>query len=252
VSGKEREQRLVFGEIAEQYDAFRPSYPDALFDLIVEFSGVGPGDRALEIGAGTGKATSGFLARGVAVHALEPSPEMAAILRTKGAEVEETLFEEWVPPRSGFPLVYAAQSWHWVKGDDRFDRLAAACATGGAVALFWNKGHEWTGALRADNDAAYAQHAPEMTGGGQWNLDWVRDGIAACALFEPPVRRSVSWTREYTRAEWVNLLGTHSNHRILPEEQRARLHAAVGDAIDWHGGRVEVVYDVECFLSRRA
>ncbi len=74
----------MFGEIAQQYDAFRPSYPDALFDTIVEFGELHAGDRALEIGAGTGKATAGFRARGLDVHALEPSPEMAAILRATG------------------------------------------------------------------------------------------------------------------------------------------------------------------------
>jgi trans-aconitate methyltransferase len=252
VSAPEREQRLVFGEIAEQYDAYRPSYPDALFDTVVDFGDLRAGDRALEIGAGTGKATAGFVARGLDVHALEPSPGMAAVLRAKGIDAEESLFEHWNPvPARGFRLVYAAQAWHWVHGDDRYERVAAALQPGGTVAFFWNKGREWTGALAADNDAQYAKYAPEMTGGNQWNLDWVREGIDACALLEPAATRVVTWTRSYTRAEWEQLLGTHSDHRILPEEQRARLHSAVGDAIDRHGGRVEVVYDVEIYLSRR-
>lgn len=246
-----REQRLVFGEVAEQYDAARPSYPDALYETIIEFGGLHAGDRALEIGAGTGKATTGFVARGLAVHALEPSPEMAAVLRAKGVEVEETLFESWTPPPEPFRLAYAAQAWHWVGGDDRYERVAAALAPGGTVAFFWNKGREWTGSLGADNDAVYAEIAPPMTGGSQWELTWVAEGIASCALLEPPTKRVVTWTQGYTRAEWERLLGTHSDHRILPEEQRTRLHTAVGDVIDRHGGRVEVTYDVEIFLSRR-
>ena len=51
------EQRLIFGEVAAQYDQARPSYPDALFDAVVDYGGLGPHDDALEIGAGTGKAT---------------------------------------------------------------------------------------------------------------------------------------------------------------------------------------------------
>ncbi len=50
----------------------------------------------------------------------------------------------------------------------------------------------------------------------------------------------------------VGLLGTHSDHLILPAEQRVRLHGAVGDAIDRHGGRVDVAYDATVFLSRRS
>jgi SAM-dependent methyltransferase len=251
VNDREREQRLVFGEVAEQYDAFRPSYPEELFDTIVEYGDLHAGDRALEIGAGTGKATAGFVARGLAVHALEPSPGMAAVLRAKGVEVEETLFEDWNPvPSGGFGLVYAAQAWHWVRGDDRYHRVAAALQPGGTVAFFWNKGRDWTGALGADNDAVYARLAPEMSN-AQWQLDWVSDGIEACALLEPPTKRVVTWTQLYTRREWERLLGTHSDHRILPDEQRTRLHTAVGDVIDRHGGHVEVVYDVEIYLSRR-
>jgi SAM-dependent methyltransferase len=245
-----REQRLVFGEVARQYDAHRPSYPDALFDAIIEFGGLAAGDRALEIGAGTGKATAGFLARGIAVHALEPDAEMAAIAREKGIDVEESLFEAWTPvQRVG--LVYAAQAWHWVHGDDRYQRVADALERGGTFALFWNKGREWTGALGAANDAVYAEHAPYLRGGTSWNLDrWLAE-IAACDAFESPVVRSVPWSCTYTTNEWLDLLSTHSDHRILPAEQRSRLHAAVGDAIDRHGGRVDFVYDAVVYLSRR-
>jgi len=246
-----REQRLVFGEIARQYDAARPSYPDALFDAIMDYGELRAGDRALEIGAGTGKATTGFLARGLAVHALEPSPPMAEVLRTKGVDAQEILFEAWDPPDDDFRLVYAAQSWHWVQSADRYERAAAALSRGGTLALFWNKGREWTGALGAENDAAYERYAPEMGRSTGWDLDWVVEGIAACPALDPASHRRVSWSCAYTRAQWIELLATHSDHRILPEEQRARLHDAVGAAIDRHGGRVEVVYDVELFLSRR-
>jgi hypothetical protein len=39
---------------------------------------------------------------------------------------------------------------------------------------------------------------------------------------------------------------------MLLADQRARLHAAVGDVIDAHGGSVDVVYDTFLYLSRRA
>jgi len=246
-----REQRFVFGEVAEEYENYRPSYPDALFDAVIDFAGVRAGDRVLEIGAGTGKATTGFLARGFQVHALEPVPEMAAILRTKGAEVEATVFESWDPPAAGFPLAYAAQAWHWVGGDDRYERLAASLHDGGAVALFWNKARPWTGTLGAENAAEYERHVPGMSSTSQWELDWVSDEIAACLALEAPETLTVTWSRTYTRDEWVQLLGTHSDQRILPEELRTRLHAAIGDVIDRHGGTVDVVYDVAIYLSRK-
>ena len=135
----------------------------------------------------------------------------------------------------------------------RYEKLVAALAPHGAVAFFWNKGREWDGALGADNDAMYERYAPEMTSSiGGWELDWVADELAASGAFDAPVKRVFTRTQTYTREQWVRLLGTHSDHRILPAEQRARLHAAVGDVIDQHGGSVDVVYDTLLYLSRRA
>jgi hypothetical protein len=51
-----REQALVLGEVAETYHRVRPGYPDALVDDVFAFGMLEPGDRAVEVGAGTGKA----------------------------------------------------------------------------------------------------------------------------------------------------------------------------------------------------
>jgi trans-aconitate methyltransferase len=247
----ERVQRLVFGEIAEQYDASRPSYPDALFDTVMTLAEVHPGDAALEIGAGTGKATTSFLARGLRVHCLEPAAGMAAVLRAKGADVEEVDFESWQP--RPVPLVYAAQAWHWIQGDDRYDKLAAALEPGGSVALFWNQGRPHPEPFVFDNDAAYERFWPKLVGGGANNhgLDWVRDELDASGLFTACELHVFTWEISYTRGEWLALLKTHSDHRMIPEPTRTQLHNAVGDAIDKHGGTLPVVYDVQLFFARK-
>ena len=242
-------QGLIFGEIAEQYDRARPSYPDALFDGVLAYGGLGPGDAALEIGAGTGKATLGFRARGVAVHALEPSPGMAAVLRGHGVDVEATTFESWDPRGRRFRLVYAAQAWHWVHRDDRYERVASVLAPGGTIALFWNRGRKWDGALGADNDAVYDEHAPNLIGAGHWRLDRTLDELAAVPAFTGVRKHEITWEQRYSTEEWLALLGTHSDHRILPEAQRARLHSAVGDVIDRHGGYVDCVYDTLLYVA---
>jgi SAM-dependent methyltransferase len=247
------DQWLVFGEIAEQYDEARPSYPGELFDAVMAFGDLSAGDAALEIGAGTGKATTPFVERGLRVHALEPSAPMAAVLRTKGIAAEEVTFEDWRVRPGHFRLLYAAQAWHWVKGDDRYEKAAAALAPYGTVAFFWNKARDWEGSLRLENEAMYERYAPEMTSSvGSWNLDWVAEQLERSGAFQPAVTHSFTWRRTYTSEQWVRLLGTHSDHRVLPEAQRTQLHAAVGNVIDAHGGAVDVIYDALLYLSRRA
>jgi SAM-dependent methyltransferase len=249
-----REERLVFGEVAEEYDAIRPSYPDALFDEVMEFGALTAGGRALEIGAGTGKATMQFLRRGLRVHCLEPSEEMAAILRAKGAavvDVETTLFEDWTIANM-FRLVYAAQAWHWVHGDNRYERAAQALEPGGVIALFWNKARELKGALGEAVDAAYDAFAPEIRSlsPSHWNLD------ATLTELEPNFvdveKREFPWSQRYSTSEYLELCRTWSTHRMLPEDRLARLLSAVANAIVDNGGVVDVEYDTQCYLGRRA
>jgi len=94
---------------------------------------------ALEIGAGTGKATRLFESRGVAVTALEPDPEMAALLERsiRGTSVDPvvTSFEQFSTARH-FDLVYAAASWHWTNAGSRWSHTVDLLTPGGVLALF--------------------------------------------------------------------------------------------------------------------
>jgi len=70
---------LSFGSVANQYERYRLDYPDELVDAVLQYAG-GPLRSALEVGAGTGKATRLFASRGIEVTALEPDAEMAPVL----------------------------------------------------------------------------------------------------------------------------------------------------------------------------
>jgi SAM-dependent methyltransferase len=254
VSAPERARNTVFGEVANLYHESRPSYPDAVFDAVCAFGSLRVGDRALEIGAGTGKATLKWLARGLDVVALEPSPGMADVLAGTGVRVVATTFEAWNVEPAAFRLVTAAQAWHWVTGDDRFAKAAHALEPGGVLALLWNKPRDFDGPLGAAVDAVYRRVAPALAADTtkSWNLEANLDDMRSTPELRDAELRGLAWTQEYTTAEYVRLLGTHSDHRMLPDEQRTALHTAVGEVVDAYGGRVEVVYDVSLFLARRA
>ena len=71
---------LSFGVVAKAYERFRPGHPVELVNVVMAYAGR-PVRTALEIGAGTGKATRLFAQRGVAVTATEPDAAMLAELR---------------------------------------------------------------------------------------------------------------------------------------------------------------------------
>jgi trans-aconitate methyltransferase len=246
-----REQRTVFGEVADDYEQTRPDYPDTLFDAVFEFGGLRAGDRALEIGAGTGKATRGFIMRGLDVLALEPAPGMAAILRKKHQATLETTFEDWTLEPDAFALVYAAQSWHWVEDHDaQYDRVADTLGPRGTVAFFWNLAQPFDGALGEEIAAVYRDIAPDAdTITTKWPLDETLTELQRAARFDDVTKETCTWSRTYTTAEYLMLMGTHSSHRMLDEGTLTRLQQAVGAVVDAQGGAVTVDGESALYLA---
>ena len=71
------ERALTFGSVATDYERYRPGYPDDVVAEVLAYAGR-PVTTALEIGAGTGKATRVFAGHGVRVTATDPDAAMLA------------------------------------------------------------------------------------------------------------------------------------------------------------------------------
>jgi SAM-dependent methyltransferase len=256
-----REQRLVFGEVAEQYDRTRPGYPESLADEVLAFARFEPGDAALEVGCGTGKATLLFARRGVRVHAVEPDPAMAAVARRNCEPLDVTVdvasFEDWPVPHGEYGLVFSAQAWHWLRADVRLEHAHAALRPGGALAVFWNR-PDWPDTpLRHAIDAVYEREAPTLaarTPGRSPQDERRRNGteqLAASPLFDDLTLGEHFWSTSYTTSEYIELLGTQSDHRLLAPDQRERLYEGVAAAIDAAGGAIPVAYAADVYTARR-
>lgn len=128
---------LSFGAVAEAYERFRPGYPVEVLELVTAYAG-GPIRTALELGAGTGKATRLFAGAGIAVTATEPDAAMLAELRKHvpaNVTAVQAAFED-LPLDSSYDLVYAAAALHWTNPEGRWDRMAALVQPGGVFASF--------------------------------------------------------------------------------------------------------------------
>jgi SAM-dependent methyltransferase len=248
-----REQRLVFGEVADEYDDVRVGYPDALVDAVLEYCGAVP-DTMVEIGAGTGKATRAFAARVPSVTCIEPDPSMAAVLRRRlGPTVHVVLsgFEDWQPPSGGVPLLACAQAWHWVNPERRLLLAHRALAPGGVLALF---GHSYgfaDPALAAEVDTVYRRLAPEAADPPPLHETAVPEPHAS-PLFTDPQTGTFTATVRYPTDRYLRLLSTFSNHRMLPAERREALHAGLAATIDARGGALDVLVTTDLILARRA
>ena len=257
-----RERRLVFGEVAEQYDRARPDYPNAVFADALSFAGFQAGERVLEVGAGTGKATAGYVAAGAQVVALEPSGEMAAVARARFVDddtvtIVEQPFEAWTVDVGDYAVIAAAQSWHWLDPATRLAKARSVLRRGGAVALCWNQPQYPDAALRRALDAAYDELAPTTMGRFARGMPRPLDGQdTAIDVLRDSTRFADFTLREYRHPvvydarAYVDLLGTHSDHRMLAPDDRDRLLGRIGALID-AAGSITVDYCTTLTLARR-
>src|SRR5262245_14440155 len=113
-------RRATFDSTAELYDAARPEYPPRLFADLIALASLEPGDRLLEIGCGTGKASRPLLEAGFTVVCVELGEALARRARRNLAglsfEAYVAPFEEWEGGRG---------AWS-VRSRFRGDRLALA------------------------------------------------------------------------------------------------------------------------------
>ena len=130
----------IFDEIAAEYDRRRPTYPDELVDQACQVAGIGSGDHVLEVGCGSGQLTSGLVARGLHVTAIEPGKNLIALARQnlEGAgEVEfvSAQFEDALLPREQFQAVFSASAFHWIDPKVSWQKVADVLVPGGTLAL---------------------------------------------------------------------------------------------------------------------
>ncbi len=250
-----RSRASSFGRLAQLYDRVRPSYPDALVDELVGIDG-----RVMEVvdvGCGTGIASRAFEARGCHVLGVEADRRMAEVARAGGLEVEVSTFEAWDPHGRRYDLLTAAQAWHWVEPTIGSAKAAEVLRPGGRVGHFWNRGTH-APEVATELEAVYRVHAPELVGhsillgtGTQERFDSTLAALAATGEFDDLRIMRFPWTKEYSSAEWVDHVSTHSDHAGLPAERRAALYDAIRRVLDARGGSSTVAYETVLITGTR-
>jgi SAM-dependent methyltransferase len=236
---------LVFGTAAESYERFRLGYPDEVVERTVRYA-ARPVRSAVEVGAGTGKATRAFASRGIAVTAVEPDAEMFSVLQreTAGMPVVPVLstYEEYDGPPTD--LLYAASAMHWTTAGSRWSHAARLLAPGGTVAVF---GAEMR---LADHDvrSAFDQARSQFLDDDSYPHEPF-EGIEAAGLFSGITEEVLPRHVLVPQREFVGYLSTVSAYLLLPLALRQQALTGIADALP---DPVWLDVTVHLHLARRA
>ena len=246
--------RKVFDTIPEQFDRWRPRYCPELFDYLVRECALGPGVKCLEIGPGTGQATDFALDAGCDYLAVELGEHLSAFMRGKygnypNFHLINADFETYDFGAARFDFIYSAAAIQWIDEKIAFTKCLSLLKDGGALAMF-----KMIGDYKTPDPALYA------------DIQKVYD---SCFVTRSPYRRQFHYdraehygfrglrvvdfhgTRRYTADEYLEYIGTHSDHILLEPAYREPFFTGIGDAIRAHGGTVTFADTYRLYLCRR-
>ena len=231
--------KVTFDTVADRYHQARPAYPGELYTELISATGLRPGDRLLEVGCGTGKATVPLADRGLAITCLEPGQRLAATARRNLTQyplvqVVGKAFEDWQPSEHEcFDLVFAATAWHWVDPAVGYQLAWRSLRPGGHLAI-WRADHVFP----AGGDPFFREiqdvydEISEGMPAGTWHFapgeqPDDRAAIEGSGLFAVTLIRYFDWEISYTAEQYIALLDTFSSHIDMADWQRDRLYGEI-------------------------
>lgn len=243
---EERHRAESFGQIAHDYDRYRPRYPEPLIAEILSHpkTPASQSPRILDVGSGTGILATQLLAAGEHIFStgcqilsVEPDTEMAGIARSKGLSVEVTNFEDWNPGDHIFDVVTFGQSFHWVDPSLALPLIRTILTPGGTLALAWND-------ISADGDVGDALasilesfhprlHSPDAGQDDSMHEHPVIADLRANGFTAEEL--SFMETLHYSREDWLAMVFTHSAQLTMPPQQREAMFSEMSAVIPDEG-----------------
>jgi SAM-dependent methyltransferase len=249
-----------FSGLASLYARYRPSYPAAAIDFIIEHCGLSPWAVLVDVGCGTGISSRLFAARGLSVIGIEPNADMR---EQAEAETQQIVLEglpnrpeyrdgraEAIPLLDGIAdAVLAAQAFHWFEPGPALQEFHRVLKPGGWAVLIWNERDE-----RDPFTAAYGAVIRSSPGAAAVEMPRARAGQALldAPLFENRACHRFSNSQELDEE---GVLGRAFSASYAPREpeQAARFRDALASvfATFQQDGRVSLRYETSVYVGRR-
>ena len=218
-----------FGAAAAAYAVHRPDYARDAVRWALEPA---PGNRVLDLGAGTGKLTRVLDLLGADVVAVEPDPAMLAELRRELQHVRAfSGSAENIPlPDGSVDAVVAGNAMHWFDMAVAGPEIARVLAPGGVLAGLWNvmdDSVDWVTGLRRVSGSAVI--GPRDTP-SSWREETAHAHLprsGESGRFGSAEQAEFAHTQRRTADSLVATLATRAGVLTMPEQEQATLLAHI-------------------------
>jgi SAM-dependent methyltransferase len=201
---------------------------------VAHLTQLGSHSRLLEIGCGSGIATTAFAGYQCPILCVEPNPDFCEIAKRNCKQFQQVVinqssFEEWPLELSAFDMVVSASAFHWVQPEVGYPKVANALRDNGYFVLLWNKEPQPTSDVCQLLAESYRQL--DLSSLGQFETGEKRQ-LMLKALVQPAIEsrlfkevdfRQITVDIRYTAEDYLLLLSSYSPYLSLEEPRRNNL-----------------------------
>lgn len=255
----------TFDTVASSYEKLRPGYVKELYQTLLDYIPIDENSNVVEVGSGGGQATAPILTTGCRLTAVEYGEQFSELLKEKFKEYpkfsvitgkfEDTAFED-----NAFDLVFSASAFHWVPEKIGYEKVFSMLKGGGAFVRFANHPYRAKGnpALSQEIDEIYDQYYnkyyhKERKAISEYTERQARERAMIASKYAFSDIRYELFYRErvFSAKEYIELLGTYSDHIAIEESIRTEFFAKIEEAINKHGGIITIYDTIDLQLARK-
>lgn len=255
----------TFDTVASTYEKLRPGYNDKLYKMLFDYIPVDKSSNVVEIGIGGGQATLPVLKTGCKLTAVEYGEQFSALCRDKFKDYPDfnvitNKFENVDFENDAYDLVYSASAFHWIPEEKGYKKVFAMLKKGGTFARFANHPYRDKGnpALSAAIDEIYDKYYNKYHNKKRELLtEYTEKQAADRAMIAEKygftdIRYALFYReRIFTAKEYIELLGTYSDHIAIEETIRTKFFSAIENAINNYGGTITIYDTMDLQLARK-
>lgn len=250
----------TFNTQAERYEKMRPGYVPELYDDIFQLAAIDEASNVMEIGIGGGQATLPFLKTGCSLTAVEYGENLANVCCDKFKEYPNFSmvvgkFEDSCFESNSYDLLFSASAFHWIPEGTGYRKVFDLLKSGGVFARFANHPYKDKGreGLHEAIQKIYGVYMPKALAPHEYSE---QDASARADLAEKYGFTDISYklyhrTRTFTSKEYIELLGTYSDHIAIEEKTRSRFFYEIESVINTFGGRITIYDTIDLQLARK-
>lgn len=255
----------TFDTVATIYEKLRPGYNDELYKTLFDYIPIDKSSNVVEIGIGGGQATLPVLKTGCKLTAVEYGEQFSALCRDKFKDYPDfnvitNKFENVDFENDAYDLVYSASAFHWIPEEIGYKKVFAMLKKGGAFARLANHPYRDKNnpALSAAIDEIYDKYYNKYHNKKRELLtEYTEKQAADRAMIAEKygftdIRYALFYReRVFTAKEYIELLGTYSDHIAIEENIRTKFFSAIENAINNYGGKITIYDTMDLQLARK-